>query len=51
MKLDIEVTLDSGGTVSIRGENLTAEDVFETFGLLSGYTVTTTAQDEPPEES
>lgn len=39
MKLHIVVTLDSGGTVTIDGEDLTAEGVNEVFAILGGYSV------------
>jgi len=39
VKLNITVTLDSGGTVTITGEDLTAEGVNEVFAILGGYTV------------
>lgn len=39
MKLLITVTLDSGGTVTIQGEDLTAEGVNEVFAILGGYSV------------
>lgn len=39
MKLHITVTLDSGGTVTIDGEDLTAEGVNEVFAILGGYSV------------
>jgi hypothetical protein len=39
MKLDIVVTLDSGGTVTVRGENLSADAVNEVFTILARYTV------------
>lgn len=36
MTLSIQVVLDSGGTITITGEDLTAEDVNEVFTILSG---------------
>lgn len=39
MKLNITVTLDSGGTVTIAGEELSAEDINEVFAILGGYSV------------
>lgn len=52
MRLDITVTLDTGGTISIVGEGLDAENVNEVFGLLTGYTVesTATVEEEADEE-
>ena len=47
MKLNITVTLDSGGTVTIQGEELSAEDVNEVFAILGGYTVEGTQTPEP----
>jgi hypothetical protein len=47
MKLEITVTLDSGGTVSIKGEELSAEDVNEVFAILGGYTVEAIQTPEP----
>ena len=35
----MKVTLDSGGTVRLVGIDLTAEDVAEVFGWLTGHTV------------
>lgn len=34
MRLLIEITLDSGGKIILRGENLSAEDVNEVFEML-----------------
>lgn len=42
MRLEITVTLDGGGTVTVKGEDLNAEDVNEIFRLLAGYTVEAT---------
>jgi hypothetical protein len=54
--LDIKVTLDSGGTVTIHGDDLTAEGVNEVFAILGGYTIESTGADplvldEPVTES
>lgn len=46
MKLDIQVTLDSGGTVTIHGDDLTAEGVNEVFAILGGYSIESTATPE-----
>jgi len=46
VKLSITVTLDSGGTFQVLGENLTAEDVNEVFAILGGYTVESIATPE-----
>lgn len=35
----MKVTLDSGGVVRLVGIDLTAEDVGEVFGWLTGHTV------------
>jgi hypothetical protein len=37
--LYIHVELDSGGRVNISGDDLSAEDVNEVFGILGGKTV------------
>lgn len=50
MKLEITVALDSGGSISIEGEGLSAESVNEIFELLSGYTVETTPHREEDDE-
>ena len=50
MKLHIAVTLNSGSTVTIDGEELTAEDVNEVFAILGGYTVEGTTELEPQDE-
>lgn len=53
MKLNIDITLNGGGTVRIFGEDLTAEDVNEVFAILGGYSIESTStlerqpQDEP----
>ena len=39
MKLSISVELDSGGTITINGEDLTAEGVNEVFAILGGYSI------------
>lgn len=39
MKLNIDITLNGGGTVRIFGEDLTAEDVNEVFAILGGYSI------------
>jgi hypothetical protein len=44
--LDIKVTLDSGGTVTIHGDDLTAEGVNEVFAILGGYNVEAVTQPE-----
>jgi hypothetical protein len=40
MKLDITITLDSGGTISITGDDLTGEDLMEVVNMLkdTGHT-------------
>jgi hypothetical protein len=50
VKLDIKVTLDSGGTITITGEDLTAEGVNEVFAILGGYTVEGETELEPQDE-
>jgi hypothetical protein len=49
VKLSIKVTLDSGGTVTIEGDNLTAEGVNEVFAILGGYSVESVGADITPE--
>lgn len=39
MRLEITVTLDSGGRINMEGENLTAEDIAEVFTMLADHTV------------
>ena len=39
MKLAIKIELDTGGTIILNGEDLSAEDVNEVFGMLQGHTV------------
>lgn len=39
MKVWVTVILDSGGKITVTGEDLTAEDVNEVFGILSGKVV------------
>jgi hypothetical protein len=39
MRLEIKVTLDSGGYILVRGEDLTAEGVHEVFDMLSNHRV------------
>jgi|SRR5947209_3416258 hypothetical protein len=39
MKLDIKVSLHSGGYVLMQGDNLNAEEVNEVFALLAGHTI------------
>ena len=47
MRLDITIELDSGGTVTITGENLTAEGANEVFALLGGYSIVGGTELEP----
>lgn len=49
MKLDIKVELNSGSTIAIHGEDLTAEDVNEVFAILGGYSVESVGADITPE--
>lgn len=47
MKVYVYVELDTGGRITISGNDLTAEDVSETFKLLAHHTVTSvTVEDE-----
>lgn len=46
MKLNIEVTLNGGGSVRIFGEDLSAEDVNEVFAILGGYSIEGTSTPE-----
>jgi len=50
VKLNITVNLDSGSTITIQGEELTAEDVNEVFAILGGYSVEGAAVPEPQDE-
>ena len=39
MRLYLHVQLDSGGSVTVTGEHLTAEDVNEVWTILGGHVV------------
>ena len=51
MKLDINITLDCGGSIDVHGEDLTVEDISEVFELLlgSGYVVNSRIEREDDE--
>jgi hypothetical protein len=51
MRLDITIELDSGGTVTITGENLTAEGANEVFALLGGYSIVGGTELEPQDKT
>jgi len=50
MKLQILVELDSGGSVLIEGENLSAEDVNEVFGILAHKKIGSVEHKEHPRD-
>jgi hypothetical protein len=39
MKLDLKITLDGGGTVTITSDDITPEGANELFALLGGYSI------------
>jgi hypothetical protein len=51
VKLDINITLDCGGSIGVHGEDLTVEDISEVFELFlgSGYVVDSRIEREDDE--
>jgi hypothetical protein len=47
VKLDLKITLDGGGTVSITSDDITAEGANELFALLGGYSIESSNDDTP----
>jgi hypothetical protein len=46
VKLDLKITLDSGGTVTITSDDITPEGANELFALLGGYSIESTHEPE-----